>query len=165
MQRPQQAQFFPDPSLPPGQGDLEALERLKDAIKNNQHEVFRATPRPAALASLYKGPLPFRVPPHPEQILESREKATATPDAIFEKMTSSSFIDDIHNTHGTPTVPGHPGVPSRPVISSSTVRTSLLPWHLPSLIVVYYAGVFLSGGLSGPGSPLKQQIHDVSITS
>jgi hypothetical protein len=125
MQHPQQTRFFPDPSLPPGQGDLEALERLKDAIKSNQHEVFRAIPRPATLASLYKGPLPFRVPPHPEQTLENQEKATTTPPgAIFEKMTSSSFIDDVHNTHGASTVQGHPSVPLRPGISNSTVRTS-----------------------------------------
>ncbi|KAI0313152.1 hypothetical protein OF83DRAFT_1065995 [Amylostereum chailletii] len=67
----QQAQFFPNPSLPPGQSDLEVLERLKEAIKNNQHDIFRAFPRPDVLASLYQGsvntPL-STVPPHPEQV-------------------------------------------------------------------------------------------------
>ncbi|KAI0266939.1 hypothetical protein BC834DRAFT_86653 [Gloeopeniophorella convolvens] len=64
------------PSLPPGQSDLETLERLKETIKNNQHEIFRATPRPAALASLYQGSFyslspstpVSSVPPHPEQV-------------------------------------------------------------------------------------------------
>ncbi|THH12782.1 hypothetical protein EW146_g7369 [Bondarzewia mesenterica] len=66
-----QSQFFPDPSLPPGQGDLEALERLKEMIKNNEHEIFRAVPQPSVLAGLYKGSSASGqslVPPHPEQI-------------------------------------------------------------------------------------------------
>ena len=53
-------------TLPPGQNDLEILERLKETIKNNQHEFFQPIPRPAALAQLYMGP--HSVPPHPEQI-------------------------------------------------------------------------------------------------
>ncbi|KAI0249643.1 hypothetical protein BJV78DRAFT_1283892 [Lactifluus subvellereus] len=134
MQHSQQAQFFPDPSLPPGQGDLEALERLKDTIKNNQHEVFRAIPRPAALASLYKGPLPFRVPPHPEQIPGNLpEKPTTTPSGVaFEKMASSNFIDDAHHAHGASPAqgalssggPGYSSLPSRPCVSSSTASSS-----------------------------------------
>ncbi|KAF5391906.1 hypothetical protein D9757_001742 [Collybiopsis confluens] len=42
--------------LPLGKNDLEILENLKDRIKKGQHEFFRATPTPAALASLYLGP-------------------------------------------------------------------------------------------------------------
>ncbi|KAI9067507.1 hypothetical protein FKP32DRAFT_1588498 [Trametes sanguinea] len=58
-------------ALTPGQSDLEILERLKETIKKNQHEIFRPVPQPAALASVYLGPkppLPSLVPPHPEQI-------------------------------------------------------------------------------------------------
>lgn len=35
--------------------DLEILERLKERIKNGQHEVYRPVPQPAVLASLYLG--------------------------------------------------------------------------------------------------------------
>jgi hypothetical protein len=42
--------------LPPGKSDLEILQRLKDIIKNGQHEMYRAVPMPAALASHYLGP-------------------------------------------------------------------------------------------------------------
>ncbi|OSC96755.1 hypothetical protein PYCCODRAFT_1472372 [Trametes coccinea BRFM310] len=58
-------------ALTPGQSDLEILERLKETIKKNQHEIFRPVPQPAALASVYLGPkppLPSLVPPHPEQV-------------------------------------------------------------------------------------------------
>ncbi|KAI0369612.1 hypothetical protein BV20DRAFT_1121871 [Pilatotrama ljubarskyi] len=73
---PAQPQPIPQPSpahhaLPPGQSDLEILERLKETIKNNQHELFRPIPQPAALASVYLGPKPAlssHVPPHPEQV-------------------------------------------------------------------------------------------------
>ncbi|KAI0699887.1 hypothetical protein C8T65DRAFT_658882 [Cerioporus squamosus] len=81
----QPPQFFPQaihpqspvlnhsqPSLPPGQNDLEILERLKETIKSNHHEFFRPVPQPAALASIYLGPksssAPSHVPPHPEQV-------------------------------------------------------------------------------------------------
>ncbi|THG97855.1 hypothetical protein EW026_g4235 [Hermanssonia centrifuga] len=65
---PQQSQshFFSAQPPPAGQNDLEILERLKETIKNNQHEYFQPVPRPAALASIYLGPR--HVPPHPEQI-------------------------------------------------------------------------------------------------
>ncbi|EJF65608.1 hypothetical protein BD309DRAFT_814612, partial [Dichomitus squalens] len=57
--------------LPPGKNDLEILEKLKETIKNNQHELFRPIPQPAALASVYLGPRSSSsaayVPPHPEQ--------------------------------------------------------------------------------------------------
>ncbi|KAH7928944.1 hypothetical protein BV22DRAFT_987500, partial [Leucogyrophana mollusca] len=71
QQQSQQQQFFPQqPILPPGKNDLEVLEKLKTLIKEGQHEFYRAVPQPAALASLYLGPLPGQspVPPHPEQI-------------------------------------------------------------------------------------------------
>ncbi|KAH9892423.1 hypothetical protein C8Q73DRAFT_648877 [Cubamyces lactineus] len=61
----------PQQVLPPGQNDLEILEKLKETIKKNQHELFRPIPQPAALASVYLGPKPALasvVPPHPEQI-------------------------------------------------------------------------------------------------
>ncbi|KAF9064992.1 hypothetical protein BDP27DRAFT_1366801 [Rhodocollybia butyracea] len=44
------------PYLPPGKNDLEILENLKERIKQGQHEFFRATPTPGALASIYLGP-------------------------------------------------------------------------------------------------------------
>ncbi|CCM03197.1 uncharacterized protein FIBRA_05321 [Fibroporia radiculosa] len=68
---PQRSQpFFPPPSQGmPGQNDLEVLERLKESIKNGQHEFFRAIPQPAVLADLYMGPNSSgQVPPHPEQV-------------------------------------------------------------------------------------------------
>ncbi|TFY54645.1 hypothetical protein EVG20_g9622 [Dentipellis fragilis] len=64
--------YYPDPNPPPGLSDLEVLESLKQAIKNNQHEIYRAIPQPEALRSLYKGVIPdlspTSVPPHPEQV-------------------------------------------------------------------------------------------------
>ncbi|KAK7692122.1 hypothetical protein QCA50_003741 [Cerrena zonata] len=72
-----QQQFFPQqqPSGLPGQSDLELLEKIKDTIKSNQHELFRPVPHPAALVGLYKNPHVLhsalsQVPPHPEQIPE-----------------------------------------------------------------------------------------------
>lgn len=57
--------------LPPGKNDLEVLENLKTMIKEGQHEIFRAHPKPAVLASLYLGPRTglSQVPPHPKQIV------------------------------------------------------------------------------------------------
>lgn len=54
-----QQPYFPQqqPILPPGQNDLEILENLKERIKRGQHEFFRVAPTPAALESLYLGPL------------------------------------------------------------------------------------------------------------
>lgn len=123
MQRPQQThQFAPDPSLPPGQGDLEALERLKEIIKSNQHHIFRATPQPAALASLYRGSLPSAVLPHPEQIPNnSKEKPTAPSSPTFETPSSSTFISDAHISHVVAAVQGT----ARPSIPNDTVRVIL----------------------------------------
>ncbi|KAG0707013.1 hypothetical protein DFH29DRAFT_897926 [Suillus ampliporus] len=71
QQQQQQQQFFSSSQvmLPPGKNDLEVLENLKTAIKEGQHEFYRAIPQPAALASLYLGPTAghSQVPPHPEQ--------------------------------------------------------------------------------------------------
>ncbi|KAF8490384.1 hypothetical protein F5888DRAFT_1131783 [Russula emetica] len=124
MQHSQQVQFFPDPSLPPGQGDLEALERLKEIIKSNQHEIFRATPRPAALASLYKGSLLSAVPPHPEQIPNNpKEKPTTAPSSpTFEKPSSSTFIRDAHSAHVVAAVQGA----TRPSISNDTLPSNVV---------------------------------------
>jgi hypothetical protein len=143
MQPPQHFQFFPDPSLPPGQGDLEALERLKEFIKNNQHEFFRAVPRPSALLSLYKGPLPSLVPSHPEQTSSSlHEKSTSNPSGLgFEKLSSSGFASDGHHSRIPPAVQGVPmissqsgdSVPPRTGFSSETVRT---PFPLDSSSLV-----------------------------
>jgi hypothetical protein len=133
MQHSQQVQFVPDPSLPPGQGDLEALERLKEIIKSNQHEIFRATPRPAALANLYRGALPSAVPPHPEQIPNNpKEKPTTAPSSLsFEK---PSFVSDAHGARVVSAVQGagqsRACVPSRPSISNDTVRVLSLLQHL-----------------------------------
>lgn len=131
MQHPQQVQFIPDPSLPPGQGDLEALERLKEIIKSNQHEIFRAVPRPAALASLYKGPLSPLVPPHREQISGSIPETSATTSSGpgFETQPPSTFVNDTR-AHVAPAVQGTPRVnsqsrasmPPMPSISSDIVR-------------------------------------------
>lgn len=68
----QRQDFYHHTSMaPPGKNDLEVLENLKTMIKEGQHEIFRAYPKPAALASLYLGPRTglSHVPPHPEQIV------------------------------------------------------------------------------------------------
>ena len=137
MQHPQQDQFFPDPSLPRGQGDLEALERLKEFIKGNQHEIFRATPRPAALASLYRGALPSSsVLPHPEQIPNnSKEKPTNALSTLgFETPSSSSFISDAPSAHVVSAIQGASGQSRAcvPSISGDTVRVFLPPSSPPT---------------------------------
>lgn len=137
MQHPQQVHFLPDLSLPPGQRDLEALERLKETIKNNQHEIFRAVPRPAALARLYKGSLPSLTPSHPEQTSNNlSEKRTITPSGpSFETLSSSSLINDAHRAHGSVVQgaslisgQGRSSMPTRPGISSDAVRSLLLSY-------------------------------------
>ena len=61
--------FYTAQPLPPGENDLEILERLKETIKKGQHEFFRPVPRPAALASIYLGPHTVsHILPDPEQI-------------------------------------------------------------------------------------------------
>ena len=57
--QPQQSQSQPmKPNLPPGKDDLDILQNLKKIIKDGQHPFFRAVPQPAALASIYMGPIP-----------------------------------------------------------------------------------------------------------
>lgn len=122
MHHSQQVQFVPDSSLPPGQRDLEALEHLKKIIKSNQHEIFRATPQPAALASLYRGPLPSAVPPHPEQIpnnsMEMPNTAPSSP--TFETPPPSTFTSDTHSAHVLAAAQGA----SRSSVCNDTVRTA-----------------------------------------
>jgi len=65
----QELRHTPAPNLASGQKDLEILEKLKDTIINNQHEIFRSVPKPAALEKIYMGNTYIsRVPPHPEQV-------------------------------------------------------------------------------------------------
>jgi hypothetical protein len=152
MPHPQQVQFFPDHSLPPGQRDLEALERLKEIIKNNQHEIFRATPRPAALASLYRGSLPSAVLPHPEQIPNnSKEKPTAPSSPTFETPPSSTFISDAHIAHVVAAVQGT----ARSSIPNDTVRVILRLRRCHSLICDCYAASFKYGESAGSGPSLN----------
>lgn len=74
------AQFYSAQHLPPGQNDLEILERLKETIKAGQHEFFRPVPQPAALANIYLGPHHgSQVPPHPEQVPEYRADRRLSP--------------------------------------------------------------------------------------
>ncbi|KAG6899408.1 hypothetical protein C0995_006029 [Termitomyces sp. Mi166 len=54
QQQPQQQQAPPVP----GKNDLERLQNLKNIIKANQHANYRPIAQPAALASLYLGPIP-----------------------------------------------------------------------------------------------------------
>lgn len=126
MQHSQRAQFAPDPALPRGQGDLEALERLKEAIKNNQHEIFRASPRPDVLASLYQGPLGSLLPPsgplRPEQMQsnppEKTAAATISSGGSFETVSTSGFSSDPrHAVQAAPLAGGS----SRPGISSNNM--------------------------------------------
>ena len=123
MQHPQQVQFAPDPALPRGQGDLEALERLKEVIKNNQHEIFRATPRLDALASLYQGPLGTLKPSvalHPEQMHSNPPEKTAaktmSSGGSFDTVSSSGFPGDTR-VQGAPLA----GAGPRPGISSNNM--------------------------------------------
>lgn len=88
-------QFYPPAQGPPGQNDLEVLQRLKDSILRNQHEFFRAVPRPAALANLYQGPRSSHAhdsaPLHPEQVPANHQQASI-----------SQTVPDLASTHGTP---------------------------------------------------------------
>ena len=56
--QPQQQSQPMKPTLPPGKNDLDILQNLKQIIKDGQHPFFRAVPQPAALASIYMGPIP-----------------------------------------------------------------------------------------------------------
>lgn len=55
LQQKQQPQQQPS-RVPSTQNDLEILVKLKESIKNGQHDFYRAIPSPAALASIYLGP-------------------------------------------------------------------------------------------------------------
>ncbi|KAI0630032.1 hypothetical protein C8Q77DRAFT_1219708 [Trametes polyzona] len=82
--------------LPPGQSDLEILERLKQTIKNNQHELFRPVPQPAALASVYLGPKSFSaVPPHPEQVPAESSSPPGLTLLAHSKDTSTKPISEV----------------------------------------------------------------------
>ncbi|KAF4597835.1 hypothetical protein EYR38_006226 [Pleurotus pulmonarius] len=68
------AEHTPQMVLPPGEDDLEILEKLKEMIKNGQHEFYRAVPQPRALASLYLGPnAPAHGQPQPEQLQAEKD--------------------------------------------------------------------------------------------
>ncbi|KAI0930035.1 hypothetical protein AcW1_008814 [Taiwanofungus camphoratus] len=77
-----QQSFFHSPQVPATDSshDLEVLEKLKESIKNGQHEFFRAVPQPAALASLYLGPrsAASQVSPHPEQVPPDHHQISGT---------------------------------------------------------------------------------------
>ncbi|KAJ3487041.1 hypothetical protein NLI96_g3810 [Meripilus lineatus] len=102
----QSPQFFSQPTqaqqqqqaMPQGQNDLEVLERLKETIKNNQHEYFKPIPQPAALASVYLGPHPSsassRVPPHPEQLPGGQQSLSGNE----HDLSSPSMMIDSTNT-------------------------------------------------------------------
>ena len=78
QQSSQQYQHIPPPS--PGKNDLEILQHLKQLILDNQHPVFRAVPQPAALAKLYKGPLPAQGGTEPGET-SSPGLVSVTPDS------------------------------------------------------------------------------------
>ncbi|KAH8107626.1 hypothetical protein BXZ70DRAFT_356 [Cristinia sonorae] len=56
------------PKAQSANNDLELLEKLKETIKNNQHDIFRPVPQPVTLASLYLGPpsSSSSLAPHPD---------------------------------------------------------------------------------------------------
>lgn len=100
QQQPQA--YYPPPQqqpaimLPAGKNDLEILEKLKEMIKNGQHEFYRAIPQPAALASLYLGPNAIsQVLPHPEQIPDHHHLTNDKPQEAHPNTSSgpSSPID------------------------------------------------------------------------
>lgn len=73
-----QQQQQQQPNLPVGKNDLEILEKLKEMIKNGQHEAYKAIPQPAALANIYLGPHSQpQVPNHPEQAPDFHHSNTA----------------------------------------------------------------------------------------
>ncbi|KAA1475123.1 hypothetical protein DENSPDRAFT_909134 [Dentipellis sp. KUC8613] len=89
--------YYPDPNPTPGVSDLEVLENLKQAIKNNQHEIYRAIPQPEALRSLYKGVIPdpssTSVPPHPEQVPRDTYHASAYSRANYDVASTQQGSD------------------------------------------------------------------------
>lgn len=86
-QQPQSQQ----PILPPGQSDLEVLEKLKEMIKSGQHEFYRAVPQPAALASIYLGPTATsQVPHHPDQAPSDSHGGHGYTQSAFDGSASAS---------------------------------------------------------------------------
>ena len=90
----------------PGQSDLELLEKLKETIKNNQHEYFRAVPQPAALASIYLG-----------SKVHSQSQASYAEQPSFERPHSQSYPQGHDQDPSSPTEYGQ-----RPLTQSSQVR-------------------------------------------
>ncbi|THH26840.1 hypothetical protein EUX98_g7347 [Antrodiella citrinella] len=87
-QQPQLQQYYQQPPPQSAQNDLEVLQRLKETIKNNQHDVFRPIPQPSALASIYLGP-PSAVPPHPEQAAGDRQLGQTEYDSSSRDVAAS----------------------------------------------------------------------------
>lgn len=96
------AHFYSAQSIPPGENDLEILERLKDTIKNGQHEFFRPVPRPTALAHVYLGPHNgSHVPPHPEQI-PHEQPISHHQNGRHERSHSNASVIDARKTQAGP---------------------------------------------------------------
>lgn len=99
----------PDAYLPPGQNDLEVLEKLKETIKNGQHEFFRAVPQPSALARVYLGSssphnASSQVPPHPEQVPPHNRPTNGGEYAQRPRNQSFSMDWDTAGTRTSPSV-------------------------------------------------------------
>ncbi|KAI0041461.1 hypothetical protein FA95DRAFT_1565350 [Auriscalpium vulgare] len=125
-QHQQQPQFYPNPALPIGLGDLEALERLKETIKSNQHEIFRAFPQPGFLATLYQGPPQpppppsSSVPPHPEQVPPTVANSPEGPPGLSASASSGSLGPRVPAlSWDPPSVNGKPGMSSGGPLSNT----------------------------------------------
>ena len=126
----QPTQYYQPQPLPPGQNDLEILERLKETIKAGQHEFFRPVPRPDLLADIYLGPhVVSQVPPHPEQV--SREHRSLSSRGELEGRRGSPSRQDV-NGEGISGLRKHDAISSVSLVhfwssKSATTHSTLHP--------------------------------------
>lgn len=124
------AHFYPAQPLPPGQNDLEILERLKETIKAGQHELFQPVPRPAALASVYLGPHTVsQVPPHPEQVPQDHRAGSGRLEVDTRRRSPGRSFDSRGEGSGGPR--RHDGQPS----VSSCLHLAVFDPALTSVLV------------------------------
>ncbi|OCH89049.1 hypothetical protein OBBRIDRAFT_794632 [Obba rivulosa] len=144
-QQHQHQSIAPNPSLPPGQSDLEVLEKLKQQIKNGQHEFFRAVPQPLALANLYLGPqsapaqAPVQPPSEPPQQVQDRfdtsKLRNELPSAAPAAATNGSAVSGVRGAPQPSEAregPKKPSVPS--AVSEPQPPPNVLPASSPAIM-------------------------------